>query len=133
MSRWAWLALGLLACADGPPTPTGSTCPDDSTLTWETFGQPFMESYCVACHSSELHGDERQGAPLYHDFDTLEGVVVVSNHVDERAAAGPEAVNRNMPPSTPRPSVREREDLGEWIACERERAGLPPLTADTTD
>src|SRR5687767_14853394 len=64
----------------GPPTE--AVCPDGSTLTWESFGQEFMATYCTECHASTLMGAERQGAPLYHDFDTLDGVLPVLDHID---------------------------------------------------
>jgi hypothetical protein len=101
----------------GPPTE--AVCPEGSTLTWETFGQEFMATYCTECHASTLEGAERQGAPLYHDFDTLEGVLPVLDHVDWKAAAGPGATNELMPPAgNPTPTLAERQQLGEWLACE---------------
>jgi len=100
----------------GPPTE--STCPPGSTLTWESFGQEFMATYCTRCHASTLTGDARQGAPLYHDFDTLDGVLAVADHVDRKAASGPAATNELMPPSAPTPTLEERQQLGEWLACE---------------
>jgi len=125
MRTFAILALvvGALGCGDDPPLfgpPTESECPPDSTLTYENFGQPFMEAYCTRCHSSELTGEDRMGAPSFHDFDTVFGCRAVSDHIDETAAAGPAAVNQSMPPNGDRPSLEERHDLGEWIAC-----GLP--------
>lgn len=77
-----------------------------------------MEKYCTRCHSSELKGSARNGAPLYHDFDSLLGILVVANHVDEYTAAGPEAVNEMMPPDGIEPTLEERTQLGEWLACE---------------
>ena len=109
---------------DGAPhgelegTPTGATCPPGSTLTYETFAQPFVESYCTRCHSSQLSGAARNGAPLGHDFDSEAGILVVADHVDQYAAAGPNAVNTAMPPEDPRPTEEERRQLGEWLACE---------------
>lgn len=124
----ALLAVGGIACSESPPrpTPTGSICPPDSTLTWENFGEPFMDAYCTRCHSSELHGAARMGASLYHDFDSLYGVVVVGDHVDERAAAGPDSVNELMPPDGDTPTLEERYQLGEWVACEIERINERP-------
>jgi len=123
-------AVGLLllgACSsdeDGHPheeeeegTPTGSTCPTDNAPTYEDFAKGFAESYCTRCHSSEKTGDERQGAPLDHDFDTEAGFLKHADHVDEHAAAGPDAVNTLMPPSNPKPTEAERRKLGEWLAC----------------
>lgn len=103
----------------GPPTE--SVCPDGSTLTWESFGQEFMAKYCTRCHSSELTGDARNDAPLYHDFDTLMGVLVVADHVDRKAAAGPAGTNELMPIGAPVPTLEERKQLGEWLACELDK------------
>lgn len=100
----------------GPPTE--SVCPPaGTTLTYTNFGQPFMEMYCTRCHASDKMGDARMGAPSFHDFDTLFGIKAVSNHVDETTAAGPTATNEGMPPGNPKPSLAERQMLGEWIAC----------------
>jgi cytochrome c5 len=131
MLRKITLAVGLLlvtmghegGCCGGTPDngvfgpPTGATCPQGSTLTYESFGMQFMTSYCTRCHSSELTGTARQGAPAFHDFDTVEGVRAVADHVDQTAAFGPEAQNQSMPPSGSRPSAAEREMLAEWLAC----------------
>jgi len=134
MSRSMFLAAMLLVTATGcptaRPTPTGATCPQGSTLTYDNFGKPFMENYCTDCHSSELKGKARHGAPIYHDFDTFLGIMQVANHIDSWSAAGPNAVNEIMPENDPKPSTEERYQLGEWIACERAKqgasdAGLP--------
>lgn len=97
---------------------TGATCPSSSDLTYESFGRDFMEKYCTRCHSSKLTGAARMDAPPGHDFDTLTGVLAVAEHVDEYAAAGPDATNTVMPPSGATPSAEERRKLGEWLACE---------------
>lgn len=99
----------------GPPT--GATCPPTSTVTYATFGRPFMESYCTRCHSSTLTGDARMGATAFHDFNTQLGVRVVRDHVDQAAGSGPDATNDQMPPDGVTPSLAEREMLSEWIAC----------------
>lgn len=99
----------------GPPTE--STCPPGSPLTYNNFGKPFMERYCTRCHHSELTGAARQGAPSFHDFDTLFGIRAVSDHIDQTTAAGPAATNTGMPPASPEPTMMERLQLGEWIAC----------------
>jgi len=99
-------------------TPTGSTCPPSSTVTYEKDIAPFMATYCTRCHSSQLTGAARNGAPVAHDFDTEAGILLVSQHVDENAAAGPDAVNTVMPPDGLKPSEADRRKLGEWIACQ---------------
>lgn len=125
---WA-VACGLLlatqaaGCHDHGDTdmdgdPTGSTCPSGSTLTYESFGQAFMEAYCTRCHSSHLTGADRQGAPSDHNLETLEAIRASGlEHIDETSAAGPERINTAMPPDDPRPTEAERRQLGEWLAC----------------
>lgn len=115
------LALCALVACGGPDSvfgpPTESTCPPNSTLTYENFGAGFMNTYCTRCHAMELTGAARMGAPSFHDFDTIFGIRAVSNHVDETTASGPAATNEGMPPDKPFPSLMERKQLGEWIAC----------------
>ena len=122
----AALAPILLACGDDHDdgshngtegVATGATCPPGSTLTYAGFAQPFMTSYCTRCHSSTLTGSARNNAPLGHDFDSEAGILAVAEHVDGRAAAGPNAVNTAMPPDGAKPSEAERRQLGEWLAC----------------
>ncbi|MCB9560780.1 MAG: hypothetical protein H6708_10275 [Kofleriaceae bacterium] len=132
MTRAAGAAAALAVAAlvgcggNARPTPTNATCPSDSTLTYENFGAPFMEAYCTRCHSSELRGADRHGAPLYHDFDSLGGIVAVANHVDWYTAAGPDAINEIMPPDGDTPTLDERYQLGEWLACEVDQRLHPP-------
>ena len=129
------LVLALGACG-GTPTPTGTVCPDPDpmTLTYDNFGRDFMAKYCTKCHSSELTRSMRNGAPLFHDYDTLLGVLQTPDHIDEQAGSGPDATNDFMPPdrcpSTPggslsvdcaKPTAEERTKLSQWIACERNR------------
>ena len=64
-----------------------------------------------------MAGADRQGAPSFHDFDTVFGVRAVRVHIDETTAAGPAAVNTSMPPDGDRPTLAERQQLGEWLAC----------------
>jgi uncharacterized membrane protein len=118
MRRTLVLLVFLAACNGATPTPTGATCPSDNTLTYDNFGAPFMKTYCTRCHASTLTGDARHGAPLFHDFDTLVGIIEVWEHVDEQAAAGPLAINRLMPFSGVAPTDAERYQLGSWLACE---------------
>lgn len=96
---------------------TGASCPPDSQLTYASFGQPFMEQYCTRCHSSALAGEARMGAPAFHDFDTQLGIQQVADHVDQAAGAGPNATNESMPPDGASPTLAERQQLAEWIAC----------------
>jgi hypothetical protein len=135
----ASLVILLAGCGPGP-TPTGATCPDPSnpTLTWDNFGYDFTCHYCVNCHDSSLPRSKRNGAPLFHDLDSLLGMMEVAVHTDEQAAWGPKAHNSFMPGAgtdgrcphmlggpldedCPEPTDKEREDLGTFIACEKLR------------
>src|SRR5690242_19798457 len=99
MMRFVLLGL-LVACTSSAPKPTGTVCPDpDPMLTWDNFGQTFMATYCTMCHASTLTHSQRNGAPLYHDYDTLRGVLEIPDHIDEDAGSGPEAHNTRMPPN----------------------------------
>lgn len=102
-------------CGGNEGAPTTSDC--DPRLRWDSFGKGFMTTYCTSCHSSELRGGERRGAPPDHDYDTQEGVQVDPTHLDLAAAAGPGAHNDSMPPYGPSPTLAEREQLGRWLAC----------------
>jgi hypothetical protein len=94
----AWLGL-----ADRP-------CPEESFLDWESFGGPFMLTWCAGCHNAEA-GD-RQDAPESVRFDRVEDVrdhleLVYLNAADDNDA---------MPPIGG-PGLAERTLLGEWLAC----------------
>ena len=131
----AILFAALVAC--GPsPADTGTACPDPDpgTLTWENFGEPFMTKYCTWCHDSSLPRSQRNGAPLFHDFDTLLGILQVQGHIDQQTGVGPNASNDFMPPDEcpsmiggkldgdcAKPTEEERRNLSIWLACEKDR------------
>ncbi|MET0389535.1 MAG: c-type cytochrome [Polyangiales bacterium] len=98
-------------------TPTEAECPDDSPPTYASFGQKFMEDYCLRCHSKEVTGAARNDAPGDHNFDTQGEIALLIEHIDQYAGSGPAITNRNMPPSAPFPSDEERAKLSEWLAC----------------
>lgn len=112
-------AFVFTACGGGEEEGgSGATCPTDSSLTYDTFGKPFVEQFCTRCHASALTGDARNGAPSEDNFDTLAAIRDVgAEEIDHQAAAGPAKVNTSMPPSEPRPTEAERRLLGEWLAC----------------
>ena len=102
------VAAGLSACGSGPGDSTGSTCPTDSALTYTNFGQAFMQSHCLACHSA--------AGPESPKLDTLAQVQAAAGDIDRSAAAGPNAVNTYMPEGASVDEA-ERRKLGEWLAC----------------
>ena len=100
--------------------PTGAICPSNATLTYVTFGKAFLDKYCVECHDANKTGAARQGAPDFHDFDTRVGLKQVADHADEYAGSGPAATNLLMPKQNgkrPIPTLAERVQFSEWIAC----------------
>jgi hypothetical protein len=134
--RFTFMLLVVAACTGATPTSTGTVCPDPDpmTLTYDNFGKPFMEKYCTWCHNSTLTRSKRNGAPLYHDFDSLLGVLQTPDHIDQQTGIGPKASNDFMPPDRcpaepggslsvdcQKPTDDERRQLAEWIACERNR------------
>jgi len=100
---------------DNPGAPTGAEC--DPRLRWDNFGADFMARYCTGCHSTQVSGGQRRGAPDDHNFDTQDGVQLDLDHVDAASASGPAAHNTYMPPYGPMPTDFEREQLGQWLAC----------------
>jgi uncharacterized membrane protein len=111
--------LVCVACVSttDEPAPSGATCPEDSPLTYENFGQAFVQAYCLRCHSETTAPGARHGAPSDTNFDTLAQLRHHAHHIDEWAAAGPSSVNTLMPPDGSAPSEEERRRLGEWLAC----------------
>lgn len=124
----AFLPLGCSSDNGGQTEEGGATlsvCPESDPPSYESFGRSFMASYCTRCHSSAVSGAARFGAPDDHNFDSLEGVLDATEHIDELAAAGPAGINESMPESGPSPSEAERRRLGEWLACETAKAESP--------
>ena len=102
-------AAGLTSgCGGGPGDATGSTCPTDSTLTYENFGQAFFETNCASCH--------RAGGSESPTLSTIAQIRSNKDVIDRSAAAGPNAVNDYMPDGAS-VAEAERRKLGEWLAC----------------
>lgn len=133
--KYLLITVLLVACSD-KPTSTGTVCPspDPMTLTYDNFGKPFMEKYCTWCHDSSLPRSQRNGAPVFHDFDSLLGILQVEGHIDQQTGIGPNASNYFMPPDEcpsmkggsldtdcVKPTDEERRNLALWIACEKDR------------
>ncbi|MDF3068078.1 MAG: hypothetical protein K0R38_3679 [Polyangiaceae bacterium] len=103
----ATVVLG--ACgSDDPAETTGTACPDDSSLTYDNFGQVFFQENCLACHGA--------GGPQSPKFVTVEQIRDNASRIDAVAAAGPMGVNTFMPQGRTVPTS-EREKLGQWLAC----------------
>jgi len=101
-------SLPLSGCGSGLGDSTGSTCPADSTLTYASFGQAFLQTHCLACHSAS--------GPESPKLDDLGQIRANASDIDRAAAAGPSAVNTYMPEGGSVDEA-ERRKLGEWLAC----------------
>jgi uncharacterized membrane protein len=100
--------LAWLACAEDP-----AACSErDPPLGYVNFGRAFLAEYCTGCHSAQLPGADRYGAPEGVDLDTLDGARTWLDRVVERAA-GEDA---SMPPSGPA-DAEDRAMLSEWASC----------------
>ena len=86
---------------------------DTCELTYDNFGKAFVESYCVACHSSEKTGFARKGAPKAYNFDSVDGIMAELKDVIKHAT-----VKNDMPPAPPKPSDEERAKAKAWLECE---------------
>ena len=98
--------LVLAACGDDIDAQCAS-----SQLTYQTFGEPFMASWCNGCHSAGLPPNMRQAAPLGVDFDTLDeirtqAIAIVRTTTDDRT----------MPPEGG-PTDADRQLLASWVRC----------------
>jgi cytochrome c5 len=131
------LTLLLAACGDprplagpdggnvqvGPPTgTTAAQCaaPPLNGLTYSNFGQSFFGSFCTRCHATSVIGIDRNGAPTDHNFDSLAGVQLWRDQIDQVAAMNPTGSQKNttMPLNAPLPPDPERQKLACWIATE---------------
>jgi uncharacterized membrane protein len=97
-------------------------CPTSSALTFRSFGDGFLRTWCTGCHSSSLPEDQRQGAPGDVNFDSGARYKPHAQAVYERAvleahaaAADPKSASP-MPPAGVVPEA-DRRRLSEWIAC----------------
>lgn len=96
---------------------TKATCPTPQTLTYANFGQSFMKNNCLRCHSTSVKGEARKGAPDDHNFDLVDDIRALANHIDQYAGSGPSGTNEIMPKDDPKPSTEDRRKLSEWLAC----------------
>lgn len=98
--------------APGEPDADLSVC-DSTELTYASFAQGFMDTYCLGCHSNTLNPAQRRGAPEAVNFDSYELVLEQASRIRFRAGE-----NQDMPPnSVAQPDNEERESMIEWIDC----------------
>ena len=103
MTRFAPL-LFLAACATNAPSGVTSadiTCPPNSTLTYENFGQLVIADNCLSCHTSNAH-------PI---LDTQAAIQ------QNKSAILADAVTGTKMPKSNNMVLEDRQLLGEWLAC----------------
>ncbi len=106
------VAVALAATACKETTIDERPCPPEgTTLTYESFGKPFLDAHCQRCHGRTT--SERNGAPSSFDFGTADAARSHRARIFARAAAD----NVTMPPGPDDPPADERERLAEWLAC----------------
>ncbi|MEQ1501317.1 MAG: hypothetical protein ABMB14_03760 [Myxococcota bacterium] len=105
------LALAWLAGCSGDGSDTG--VPSCGDATWDGFVEPTLTTWCTPCHSSELTGDDRRGAPVGTDFDTWAGANYYANLIASVAGPG----DPYMPPAGGMPEA-DRALLAAWAACD---------------
>ena len=118
------VVLALGACGPIPDwrtpdsTPEGGDSPPDpdecEDLTWKSVGAPFVQTWCVGCHSVAVKGDDRNDAPNSVNFDTRDLVAAQAELIDfVFEGKGP-----TMPPKgEPAPSAKEVETFLLWLDC----------------
>lgn len=87
-------------------------CARDPPLTYASFGQGFMRSYCTGCHSSLLPDGLREGAPVGINLDTYADV----QQWAERILVRVDAEQNPMPPGGG-PRIEDLANVHEWLTC----------------
>ncbi len=107
----AALAAALFACSSGDTIDTHPCPQGGTTLTYENFGQAFVDQWCEPCHASSA--PSRNGAPPNVTFDTHAQVLQWRDRIFARAADN----NSSMPPGPDGPPDDDRHKLADWLAC----------------
>ena len=105
MKRFIFVLGALSACTSGS-SPSGITqqsltCPPDSTLTYDNFGESFIADNCLSCHTK-------------NDQPHLTSVDAVRSHAAKIISA---AVTSTSMPRGSNMTDDERSMLGEWLTC----------------
>lgn len=96
------LSLALGACTSASSTGISEvSCPQDSTLTYASFGQAFFTDNCLSCHASKEK-------PILSTQDQIQA---------NSARILQEAVYTTAMPEDADMTLAERQMLGEWLAC----------------
>ena len=94
------------------PVPTSLDCPTGTNLSYENFGAQFLRRYCSECHSVDLAGVDRHGAPDSVNFDS--SADAISLRIEMIRSAGSD--DASMPPGVAI-LKGERALFREWLNC----------------
>ncbi len=129
----AWLfsvlAPALGACVEGEPSEAGDTggmegqatdtgpqgpveCDTAPVVTYDTFGQGFLRTYCQGCHSAAV--EDRKGAPEESVFDTRDQASAWADRILARSIPA-EGVAPMPPVGGITPEDLERAQV--WLTC----------------
>ena len=87
--------------------------PDCTELTYEADGKPFVDKYCITCHTSTMvYG---QGEADDYDFDTVADIRLHGRHIIKHAIDG--AAPAMPPEGLPQPDDTELAKMDEWFGC----------------
>lgn len=109
-----WLVL-LAGCGlSAEDTDTAAVYCDtrDPVLTWDNFGEGFMNQHCTGCHGVQLPESSRVEAPVSVNFDTYADTLQWYDRVVDRTL-----VTGGMPPGGG-PTEEELARLEEWLSCQ---------------
>ncbi|MEM6926381.1 MAG: hypothetical protein AAF602_05605, partial [Myxococcota bacterium] len=124
------MLLALSAC--GPRTPSAAPTADTGeacAVTWDGFAKPFVDTWCTPCHSAEVVGVDRRGAPEGIDFETYPK----ARQWSLLMADAVESTDFPMPPAGGITDA-EREALRVWVECGAPgQATEPSACADATE
>lgn len=111
------LVLALTGCggeeseAASADAAVGGFCDEDwPVMSWATFGQGFVTTWCRGCHSAEA--PSRRGAPVGIDFDTEAQTLALADRVLARSTGR----SADMPPAGG-PLEEDRLRLRIWLEC----------------
>ena len=103
------VGIGFLAAGCMPDEEP--VCRHDPPLTYENYGEGFIDQFCTGCHSSLIAEEQRMGAPEAYNFNTYEGILYWADKMAEPVDDGV------MPPGGG-PTDIQKELFAEWMACD---------------
>lgn len=107
------LILSLLSCkqeSNGISQAITVVC-EPETIDYESTAEPFLQNYCTGCHSSQLGGSKRFGAPETVNLDSYSAAVEWAERSFIRIS-----LDGDMPPGGGISQV-EKDQFMQWAFC----------------